>query len=76
MLTVTGLMRIRMKTPASKNAYRTFGYPITPLIFILGNLWIVVFSIKSRPVTALFGLATIGLGMILYIFFARMERSR
>ncbi len=71
MLAVIGLMRIRQKTPRSGKAYRTFGYPLTPLLFILGNLWIIFFSIKSRPVTALFGLGTIGLGALVYLYFNR-----
>jgi hypothetical protein len=45
------------------------------MIFILGNLWIIVFSIKSRPITALFGLGTIVLGIIVYLFFARNLRN-
>jgi APA family basic amino acid/polyamine antiporter len=68
-LTVIGLMRIRMKSPGGEAGYRTWGYPVTPLVFVLCNLWIIVFSIKSRPVTALIGLGTIGLGMMIYVFF-------
>jgi APA family basic amino acid/polyamine antiporter len=75
-LTVTGLMRIRMKSRKSGIIYETFGYPVTPLLFILGNLWIILFSIKSRPVTALYGMGTIGLGIIVYLFFAQRQRSK
>jgi APA family basic amino acid/polyamine antiporter len=46
------------------------------MIFILGNLWIIVFSIKSRPITALFGLGTIVLGIIVYLFFARNHANQ
>lgn len=75
MLTVIGLMRIRRQPPAVAGSYRTFGYPVTPLAFILGNLWIIFFSIKSRPVTALFGLGTIGLGGAAYFYFDRRQQS-
>ena len=37
MLTVIGLMRIRKDHPDKSPAYRTWGYPFTPLIFIAGN---------------------------------------
>ena len=70
MLTVVGLMRVRKKMPLPVGAYRTFGYPLTPLLFILGNSWIIFFSIKSRPITALFGLGTIGLGFLAYLYFS------
>jgi APA family basic amino acid/polyamine antiporter len=69
MLTVAGMMVLRMKRPALESNYRTFGYPLTPLLFILGNLWIIYFSIKSRPITSLFGLGTISLGILIYIYF-------
>lgn len=71
MLAVIGLMRVRNKTPLPEGSYRTFGYPLTPLLFILGNLWIIFFSIGSRPITALFGLGTIGLGVVAYLYFAK-----
>ena len=69
MLTVIGLMRIRRRSSIAAGSYRTFGYPWTPLLFILGNLWIIFFSIKSRPITALFGVGTIGLGVAAYLYF-------
>jgi len=73
-LTVIGLMRIRMRSSAEEKGYRTWGYPFTPLIFVLCNLWIILFSIKSRPVAALIGLGTIGVGIIVYMFFVRVSK--
>jgi len=71
MLTVIGLMRIRRRTGIGGLAYRTPGYPVTPMVFILGNAWIIIFSIRGRPVAALFGLATIAAGLAVYYLFAR-----
>lgn len=76
MLTVVGLVRLRLKNGANPAGYRTFGYPLTPLIFIVGNLWIIWFSIKSRPVPALCGFATIGLGICAYLYFERRQSHR
>lgn len=69
MLTVIGLMRLRRNTPGETPMYRTWGYPLTPLIFITGNLWIIYFSIKSRPGPVLWGIATIAAGLIMYFYF-------
>lgn len=71
MLAVAGLMYLRWKIPDAKITYRTWGYPITPLAFIIGNLWIVYFSIKSRPVPSMFGVATIAVGWGGYLYFNR-----
>jgi len=73
MLTVLGLVWIRLKHPGVKPAYRTWGYPITPLIFIFGNLWVVVFSIKSRPAPVIWGIATICAGLGMYAYFSHFR---
>ncbi len=69
MLTVAGMIALRIKQPSLVRSYKTFGYPFTPFFFILGNLWIIFFSIKERPVVSLFGLGTIGLGGLIYLYF-------
>ena len=69
MLTVVGMMVLRIRAPDIIRSYKTFLYPVTPLLFILGNLWIIYFSIRSRPITSLFGLATVGLGILVYLYF-------
>jgi basic amino acid/polyamine antiporter, APA family len=73
-LTVIGMMKLRITKPELHRAYKTFGYPLTPLLFIAGNLWIICFSITSRPVTTLYGLATIGFGFLVYLSF-RVRRN-
>jgi amino acid transporter len=76
MLTVIGLIKIRRTRPPQKDGYRTLGYPATPLIFILGNAWIIFFSLKSRPLASLFGLGTIGIGILIYLYFAGRIKTR
>jgi len=67
-LTVAGMIWLRYRRPDQSPAYKTFGYPITPLLFIFGNLWIIIYSVKSRPLSTLFGLATIAAGIVLYVY--------
>ncbi len=75
MLTVLGLMILRVKQKALVSPYQTFGYPVTPIIFIVGNLWIAYFSIRNRPITSLWGLVTIGAGILVYLYFRRDKRD-
>ena len=75
MLTVVGMMVLRKTRPSLDRSYKTFGYPLTPLLFILGNLWIIYFSVKSRPVISLFGLTTIGLGLLVYLYFGGTRKD-
>ncbi|MBN2705919.1 MAG: amino acid permease, partial [Deltaproteobacteria bacterium] len=75
-LTVLGLLRIRRRDGApADGGYRTWGYPVTPLLFILGNLWIIGFSVCQRPLASLIGLTTIAVGLIAYLGFARRRSS-
>jgi APA family basic amino acid/polyamine antiporter len=76
MLTVVGLMRLRMQSPDDEIQYRTFGKPPTPLLFILGNMWIIIFSINCRPFTALIGLGTTGIGILVYSLFTREAKQK
>jgi len=69
-LTVLGMILLRITRPALNRAYKTLGYPVTPFLFILGNLWIIYFSIRSRPIASLFGLGTIGSGILVYLYFS------
>jgi APA family basic amino acid/polyamine antiporter len=59
MLTVLGMVILRIKQPGFIRPYKTFGYPVTPVLFILMNLWIIVFSIRGNPVVTLYGAITI-----------------
>ncbi len=74
MLTVIGLMILRLRQKVFVSPYKTFGYPLTPIIFIIGNLWIAYFSIQSRPVASLWGLLTIGAGIVVYLYFRKYKK--
>jgi APA family basic amino acid/polyamine antiporter len=74
LVTVAGLIIMRGRHAPVPGRYRTPGYPWTPLLFIVGNAWIIVYSINSRPLASLLGLATIGSGLMAYGVFARQAR--
>jgi APA family basic amino acid/polyamine antiporter len=76
MFTVVGMILLRIRQPLLTRNYKTLGYPVTPFLFVIGNLWIIYFSIKSRPISSLFGLATIGLGLLAYLYFDKREKQR
>ena len=65
-LTVLGLFIHRYKYPNAHRPYRTWGYPITPLIFLGLSVWILLFIFSSKPTESLMGLITIAFGIPLY----------
>lgn len=70
-LTVAALFYFRWRQPQMERPYRTLGYPLTPLLFIAGNLWIIGYTLFSRPIVCLAGLTTIGIGGLLYLLFQK-----
>ncbi|MFC1840423.1 APC family permease [Thermodesulfobacteriota bacterium] len=70
LLTVIGLVVIRLKNPDFERPYRTFGYPVTPALFILSNLWIIIYSIIDNPFVLLYGGGTIVAGIIIYLYYS------
>ncbi len=75
MLTVLGMMVLRFKKLSIERSYKTVGYPVTPILFIIGNIWIICFSIIKRPVSSLFGLGTIALGLFIYFYFTKWRKN-
>jgi len=70
-LTVVGMMVLRIKQPDLPRPYKTWGYPVTPILFISVNIWIVIFSIQNNVSAFAWGLATIIVGLLFYEYFNR-----
>lgn len=72
LLTVVGLIRLRRRSALTAQ-YRTPGYPVIPALFILANLWIVVYCLATTPQAPIGGLITIGLGLMVYKLFTKRK---
>ena len=70
-LIASSVFVLRRKRPDAERPYRTFGYPIVPLLFVLVALWLVLNTLTRRPVESLAGLLLIGLGWPVHLFFRR-----
>ena len=70
-LSVAGVYILRRKMPERERPYKTWGYPVTPFLFIILNAWIVVYAVAGRPMESLLGLLTIIAGIPFYIYFRR-----
>ena len=65
-LTVFGVFVLRVRSPEAPRPYRTWGYPVTPLIFLAINGWMLVYLLLHQPLQSLAGLGTILAGVPLY----------
>ncbi|MDE3136607.1 MAG: amino acid permease [Acidobacteriota bacterium] len=71
-----GLMVLRHKEPDMPRPYRTWGYPIVPVIFILSALALTVVLLVETPLRAMMGLAVMLAGLALYTFWRRRATSQ
>jgi APA family basic amino acid/polyamine antiporter len=69
-LTVLGVFIHRWRWPEAP-PYRTWGYPVTPIVFAGFTAWMIAYAIAQRPVESLSGLGTVLLGYVLYMILQR-----
>ncbi len=65
-VTVLGVFVLRWRQPELQRPYRTFLYPLPPLIYLVLMGWTLWFVLVNRPVEALFGLGVIASGLLVY----------
>lgn len=70
-LAVASVMVLRWRRPELPRPFRVPLYPYTPLVFLGFSAWILIYTLRGRPTEALFGIATILLGLLLYLFWWR-----
>jgi basic amino acid/polyamine antiporter, APA family len=74
---VFAVIVLRRRLPDAPRAFRVPGYPLTPLVFVLVMLWVVVSAFRSTPRESIATLLLILLGLPLYpLFRRRRTRSR
>jgi APA family basic amino acid/polyamine antiporter len=64
--TVLSLFVLRWRQPDIERPYRTFLYPLPPLIYLSLTGWTLWFVLVNRPVEGLFGIGVIGSGLLVY----------
>lgn len=75
-LVTSAVFVLRRKLPNAERPYRTFGYPIVPLVFVLVALWLIINTLFTKPVESIVGLVLMALGLPLYLYFkARQKRG-
>jgi APA family basic amino acid/polyamine antiporter len=74
-LAATGVFILRRKRPSAERPYRTLGYPLTPLVFIIISIWFVGNTLLNRPEEAWAGIAFLALGVPVFLFWNRKPGS-
>src|SRR6266480_140785 len=74
LLTVIGVIVLRMARPNIPRPYRVWLYPLPPIVFGLITIWMMVYLLRSKTSESVAGLGTAIAGLLLY-FCARKRVS-
>src|SRR5881398_2849142 len=74
LLTVIGVVVLRMARPEIARPYRVWLYPIPPIVFAAITVWMMVYLLRSKTTESIAGLGTAIAGLLLY-FCARKRVS-
>jgi APA family basic amino acid/polyamine antiporter len=70
-LTLAGLIVLRIRRPDAPRPYRALGYPVLPLVYIAMAGWICLTLLRYKPQFTWPGLALVLLGVPVYYFWSR-----
>jgi basic amino acid/polyamine antiporter, APA family len=70
-LTVVGLFVLRRKRASAPRPYRTWGYPVTPAVYLAGALFFLLYIFLGDPQDALAGIGLVALGFPAYAWLRR-----
>jgi len=65
-LAVLGVIVLRRKQPLLPRAYLVWGYPITPILFLMVTALMMYYLITQRPMQSLAGLLIMLAGLLIY----------
>ena len=74
-LAAAGVIVLRRRRPELPRPYRVPGYPVVPLLFIAGTLWVVGSALVARPGSTLAGMALTLLGVPVYLLRRKGSRA-
>jgi APA family basic amino acid/polyamine antiporter len=71
MLSITAVFVLRRRRPELPRPYRTFGYPVTPILYVLAAVYFLGDMLYHSPAEAFAGLGIIALGLVFYFLYPR-----
>jgi APA family basic amino acid/polyamine antiporter len=71
--TVLGVIKLRITRPDLPRPYRAWGYPVTPVIFLLVTLFMMYYLVVERPLQSFFGALIMISGLLIYVVFRKRD---
>jgi APA family basic amino acid/polyamine antiporter len=74
--TVLGVIKLRITQPNLPRPCRAWGYPVTPVVFLLVTAFMMYYLLMERPVQSLLGALMMISGLLIYaVFRKRADRG-
>jgi APA family basic amino acid/polyamine antiporter len=73
-LVAGSIFLFRKRLPDAERPYRTWGYPIVPIVFICVSVWLIFQTIRNTPRQSAIGLGLIMLGLPVYWLISRSQK--
>ena len=74
-MAVSAVIVLRRKRPDAPRPYKTWGYPVVPVLFVAIALWFVYNTLTTDPRDSLMGLVLVLLGLPAYFYWRRSAGS-
>jgi amino acid transporter len=73
-LTITSVFVLRYRFPTFPRPYRTWGYPVTPLLYVAASFYLMGSMLSQNSHESFVGLGIILLGLPAYLLFSRRSQ--
>ena len=74
-LVAASVFIFRRRQPDAERPYRTWGYPVVPIVFLIASSWLIFMTILNSPRQSAIGLGLILLGLPVYWMLQSRQRS-
>src|SRR5437660_563511 len=65
----------RRRLPEASRPYRTWGYPVVPIVFLVVTVWLILRTIWDNPRQSAIGLGLILIGLPVYLIWSKKDRE-
>jgi APA family basic amino acid/polyamine antiporter len=69
--TVLGVIKLRITAPNLPRPYRAFGYPLTPVVFLIVTAFMMYYLLIDRPLQSVLGILIMISGLAIYAVFRK-----